>query len=182
MVSPSSCIPIVQSISDTTSSVWEDAKGLQVRTESSFNSSQAKERMRRSSFWNWEHHEWVIDQDEKLLKHDGFRSVMRAGATGTIIIETPYSGAVRQYDVWMKQLPGEWQDRLQVLSVDKTQGNQADVIILNMVRTTTVGFMDNPQRLNVAITRARQTEIIVMHHMMTTSSFRKHSMGTRYTS
>lgn len=51
--------------------------------------------------------------------------------------------------------------------MDKAQGNQADVVFLDMVRTAGAGFMDDPFRLNVAITRARQAEIIVMHHRMT---------------
>jgi regulator of nonsense transcripts 1 len=52
------------------------------------------------------------------------------------------------------------------LTVDKAQGNQADVVFLDMVRTSSVGFMDDPQRLNVAITRARQAEVIIMHVRM----------------
>ncbi|KAL6857951.1 hypothetical protein ACO1O0_005397 [Amphichorda felina] len=140
------------------------------------------EQTQRSSFWNPAHHKWVMEQTEKLLKDDKFQSVTRTGSPGTILIESPYSIAMRQYDAEVKQFPDEWQNRVQVLTVDKAQGNQADVVILDMVRTTKVGFMDDPQRLNVAITRARQAEIIVMHHMMTLRTFRGKAIRTNYTS
>jgi len=40
-------------------------------------------------------------------------------------------------------------------TVDKFQGHEADLVFLSMVQTKRVGFMDNPNRLNVAITRAK---------------------------
>ncbi|UKZ47727.1 hypothetical protein TrVGV298_001953 [Trichoderma virens] len=124
----------------------------------------SSEETHRSSFWNPKQHNWVIEQVKCLLEDAKFQSV--SGAPGTIMIQTPYSTAYRQYHGEVKQWPAEWQSRVLVLTVDKAQGNQADVVFLDMVRTTSVGFMDDPQRLNVAITRARQAEIIVMHVRM----------------
>ncbi|MCA1011748.1 AAA domain-containing protein [Halobacillus halophilus] len=47
-------------------------------------------------------------------------------------------------------------------TVDKFQGQEADITFLSMVRTDRgMGFMDNPNRLNVGITRARFQRIIV---------------------
>ncbi|MEK5379356.1 AAA domain-containing protein [Niallia sp. FSL W8-0635] len=46
-------------------------------------------------------------------------------------------------------------------TVDKFQGQEADITFLSMVRTDRIGFMDNPNRLNVAITRARYQRVIV---------------------
>ena len=40
-------------------------------------------------------------------------------------------------------------------TVDKFQGHEADIVFLSMVQTTRDGFLDNPNRLNVAITRAK---------------------------
>ncbi|KAL7947909.1 AAA domain-containing protein [Trichoderma barbatum] len=124
----------------------------------------SSEEIHRSSFWNPRQHGWVIEQVKCLLEDSKFQSI--SGAPGTIMIQTPYSTAFRQYQGEVKQWPTEWQSRVQVLTVDKAQGNQADVVFLDMVRTTSVGFMDDPQRLNVAITRARQAEIILMHVRM----------------
>lgn len=40
-------------------------------------------------------------------------------------------------------------------TVDKFQGHEADIVFLSMVQTTRDGFLDNPNRLNVALTRAK---------------------------
>lgn len=126
--------------------------------------AESAEQMFRTSFWNPMHHEWVVGQVKRLLEDDKFQST--SGEPGTVMIQTPYSTAYRQYQAEVRQWPEEWQARVLVLTVDKAQGNQADVVFLDMVRTTSVGFMDDPQRLNVAITRARQAEVIVMHVRM----------------
>jgi len=49
-------------------------------------------------------------------------------------------------------------------TVDKFQGQEADLIFLSMVNTDRDGFMDNPNRLNVAITRAKYQFVIVGMH------------------
>lgn len=49
-------------------------------------------------------------------------------------------------------------------TVDKFQGHEADIVFLSMVQTSRVGFMDNPNRLNVAITRAKFQLVILGHY------------------
>lgn len=51
--------------------------------------------------------------------------------------------------------------KIKLYTVDKFQGQEADVIFLSMVNTKRDGFMDNPNRLNVAITRARYQMVYV---------------------
>lgn len=48
-------------------------------------------------------------------------------------------------------------------TVDRFQGQEADIVFLSMVQTQRVGFMDSPNRLNVSLTRARYQNIIVGH-------------------
>ncbi|PNY22687.1 ATP-dependent helicase [Tolypocladium capitatum] len=127
----------------------------------------SRETMDRDSFWNPAHHEWLSQQAQHLLRDEAFRTVTGPAGGGTIMIATPYSAAARQYQAEVRRWPRKWQDRVEVLTVDKAQGNQADVVLLDMVRTTRAGFMDDAQRLNVAMTRARQAEVMVMHHRMT---------------
>ena len=54
-------------------------------------------------------------------------------------------------------------DGVEILNytVDKFQGMEADMIFLSMVRGKSIGFMDNINRLNVALTRAKYQRIIV---------------------
>lgn len=49
-------------------------------------------------------------------------------------------------------------------TVDKFQGHEADIVFLSMVQTKRDGFMDNPNRLNVAITRAKFQLVIFGDH------------------
>ena len=50
---------------------------------------------------------------------------------------------------------GNSQINIKLHTVDKFQGHEADIVFLSMVRNKKDGFMDNPNRLNVAITRAK---------------------------
>lgn len=58
-------------------------------------------------------------------------------------------------------LPGV---RIQLFTVDRFQGREADVVFLSMVRNQRIGFMDNTNRLNVALTRARYQRVILGNH------------------
>jgi len=46
-------------------------------------------------------------------------------------------------------------------TVDRFQGREADLVMLSMRNTHRVGFLDSPNRLNVAVTRARQQLVVV---------------------
>lgn len=45
-------------------------------------------------------------------------------------------------------------------TVDRFQGREADLVMLSMRNTQRVGFLDSPNRLNVAVTRARQQLVV----------------------
>lgn len=57
----------------------------------------------------------------------------------------------------------EYNAEIMIYSVDKFQGKEADIVFLSMVKSGDVrlGFMDSPNRLNVAITRAKYQMVIV---------------------
>ncbi len=54
--------------------------------------------------------------------------------------------------------------KLFVGNVDSMQGREADIVFLSMVRTKHAGFLDSPNRLNVAITRSRYQLVILGDH------------------
>ncbi|KAF5255333.1 hypothetical protein FANTH_4 [Fusarium anthophilum] len=144
--------------------------------------SASKEEIHCHSFWNPVNHRWVLAEVQKLLQDPAFRTITDSKQPGRVMIQTPYSVSMRQYAHVVKGWPVEWQERTEVLTVDKAQGNQADVVFLDMVRTTKPGFMDEAQRLNVAITRARQAEIVLMHPAMTFRIRQGKRVPTDYTS
>lgn len=141
----------------------------------------SREEEQRNSFYNPAHHKWIVRQAKGLLVNSDFCSLENAKRPGTILIESPYSTAVRRYMADVKQWPRELQDRVEVLTVDKAQGNQADVVFFDSVRTTKAGFMNDPQRLNVAITRAKQAEVILMDNHMTWRRSQGRSVRAEYT-
>ena len=51
--------------------------------------------------------------------------------------------------------------RIEICTVDRFQGHEADYVILSLVRTRGIGFLDSPNRLNVALTRGRYLILIV---------------------
>lgn len=59
---------------------------------------------------------------------------------------------------------GKHKVNIKLHTVDKFQGHEADIVFLSMVQTTRDGFIDNPNRLNVAITRAKFQLVIIGHH------------------
>ena len=46
------------------------------------------------------------------------------------------------------------------------QGREADIVFLSMVRSGGLGFLDNTNRVNVAITRAKYQLVIVGNHKL----------------
>ena len=50
---------------------------------------------------------------------------------------------------------------LTVNSSDRFQGQEADVVMISMRNATRIGFLDSPNRMNVAATRAREWRIVV---------------------
>jgi superfamily I DNA and/or RNA helicase len=51
--------------------------------------------------------------------------------------------------------------RIEICTVDRFQGHEADYVILSLVRTRGVGFLDSPNRLNVALTRGRYLVLVI---------------------
>lgn len=80
---------------------------------------------------------------------------------------TPYEGQ-RSYLVNYMQLHGSLKKDLykdvEVASVDAFQGREKDYIILSCVRSNEhqgIGFLNDPRRLNVALTRAKYGMVIL---------------------
>ena len=51
--------------------------------------------------------------------------------------------------------------RIELCTVDRFQGHEADVVLLSFARTHPTSFLESPNRLNVALTRARYQRVVV---------------------
>jgi regulator of nonsense transcripts 1 len=93
-----------------------------------------------------------------------FKAGVKPGAIGVI---TPYEGQ-RSYIVSTMQNTGTFKKEdykeVEVASVDAFQGREKDFIVLSCVRSNDnqgIGFLSDPRRLNVALTRAKYGLVII---------------------
>ncbi|XP_062514184.1 putative helicase mov-10-B.1 isoform X2 [Corticium candelabrum] len=115
------------------------------------------------SFFNVEEIVTVWTYIDKLLKSRGVR--VEAKEIGVI---SPYRKQVEKIRTFLKKKNCEG---IKVGSVEEFQGQERKVIILSTVRSNpeylnmdrqyNLGFLDNPKRFNVAITRAKALLVVV---------------------
>lgn len=74
-----------------------------------------------------------------------------------------------KYKKAIQNLPKAWaarlgvERRIEARTIDTVQGGEADFVFLDLVRSEATEFTDDPNRLCVALTRARQAEVVLMH-------------------
>lgn len=77
--------------------------------------------------------------------------------------ETELRKSLRKYCNEPRKFSQFEKNGIQILNytVDRFQGMEADIVFLSMVRGQSIGFLDNINRLNVGLTRARFQRVIV---------------------
>jgi hypothetical protein len=75
-----------------------------------------------------------------------------------VIVITPYRAQAQLLEQTLtKSLTTKYTNlRIEVATVDSFQGQEAEIVIFSPVRTHSVGFVDEQQRINVALTRAKR--------------------------
>ncbi|KAL2883892.1 hypothetical protein SGCOL_000527 [Colletotrichum sp. CLE4] len=130
----------------------------------------------RSSFYNQVHENFIKQRCYELLKHADFKQIGKPDQPGRILIITPYKAALVRYRQFIKTIPPHFRGRMDVelrfnaleaRTVDSAQGHEADFVFVDTVRTRSAGFLDDPKRLCVMLSRARIGEMILMHEGMT---------------
>jgi len=100
---------------------------------------------------------------EKIVTHF-LKSNVKPSQIGVI---TPYEGQRAYLVNYMRRsgsLLSDLYDQIEVASVDSFQGREKDFIILSCVRSNEnlgIGFLNDPRRLNVALTRARYGLVVL---------------------
>ena len=95
-----------------------------------------------------------------ILKKDGDVSKLleSLGENVRIIIISPYKAQVEKLKRALKRTKALKRLRqvIDISTVDSFQGQESDIVIFSAVRTYDASFVDNPNRLCVALTRARR--------------------------
>jgi superfamily I DNA and/or RNA helicase len=84
----------------------------------------------------------------------------------TVGIITPYKEQVRQLRKQLRNSPmlADYESMVDINTVDGFQGQERDVVYISLVRSnkrSTIGFLKDIRRMNVALTRARQKLVVV---------------------
>lgn len=138
-----------------TRSIWIDVVGKTIRN------------------YNYEEVDRLIFEVKAFIEYAG-RYEQPEGKPWTAACLTFYRGQENKIREKLQKLTGREQAyahfnlerngrkiQIKLYTVDKFQGHEADIVFLSMVQTKRIGFMDNPNRLNVAVTRAKFQLVII---------------------
>ncbi len=103
-----------------------------------------------------------LNVEEAALVGRKVTELLEAGVVAAqISVISPYSAQVR---LLREQLATHVEDGLEIGSIDGMQGREQEAVILSLVRSNgqgEIGFLADTRRMNVALTRARRSLIII---------------------
>lgn len=105
----------------------------------------------------------IIEKQMNDLLNWAENNPKKDGSEYSVILLTFYlaqSNKMKEkFDSFRKKADGIL--NVKIATVDYIQGQEADFVFLSMVRQKNTGFLDTPNRLNVAITRAKHLLVII---------------------
>lgn len=124
----------------------------------------------QKSWHNAGHQAWVMKLVGKLVSDVRFLQI-NSRERGTILIMSPYAAARTEYGKAIRDLKKENKGSLrgctvEARTVDTAQGHEADVCIVDLVHEKCTPHIEDPNRTCVQLTRARQSELIIMSEKM----------------
>ena len=96
-----------------------------------------------------------------LLREDSDIQAILQEESSKVAVITPYSAQENLLKYELKKVKSLRMKNWTVSTVDSFQGQEADIVIISTVRTKRIGFVDDRQRLNVALTRAKRVLRVV---------------------
>lgn len=110
-------------------------------------------------------HVSISNKEEARLAVSLASSFLELGTENNVAVLTFYRSQRSQIEMFAarKGFLSKWLEsgRLAIHTVDSFQGSEADVVILSCVRTSSLGFLTDFRRLNVAITRAKRRLVLL---------------------
>ncbi|KAK2044179.1 hypothetical protein LZ31DRAFT_619833 [Colletotrichum somersetense] len=99
------------------------------------------------------------------LFRTGFPCTTDVNAQGSIMVITPYSGQLAEYmNDWNKyKVDPYMKQNVSFRTIDNSMSAEADIVILDTVRTEKLGFIPMTPRMAVATTRARGAMITLLN-------------------
>ena len=118
----------------------------------------------RSEFQSLNHSKYNLDTANVTMI--AVERLLAAGALPVdMAIATPYQAQYEIYRATLRNLQVaqlRWElDQLRIMKIDGYQGGEATYLILDLVVTTQLGFIQDINRLNVALTQAKDGLIVV---------------------
>jgi len=95
---------------------------------------------------------------EEIIRDGDFYNNKKVHGLRTLLDSTKMSSF--DFNENENRKSGTYPVHIKLCSVDRYQGHEADLVLLSMSQTHKDGFLDNPNRLNVAITRAKYQLLI----------------------
>lgn len=105
------------------------------------------------------------------------------GSTATLAVLTPYSGqrlCYERVEARMREAKLENFEMVTIDTLDGAQGREFDIVIVDLVVDSSAGFLESENRLNVAMTRAKNGLIIVCNRGAVRSAYYKNKASTPY--
>lgn len=95
-------------------------------------------------------------------------------------IISPYASQTNLILSRMKEEGLQWQDKC--FNVDSFQGNEADYIVISLVRSKSMGFLDNNRRANVLLTRCKKGMFVLCNRELIMSDRAQHTLLGQFAS
>lgn len=116
-----------------------------------------------TSFSNEGNAHYTMQLVTQIYKDASILDARDLSRRGSVLIIAPYSVQKNYYDLLLRELTEAEipKSLVEVRTVDDSPSHEADIVIVDWVRTNNRGFIADPKRMCVALSRARIGTIMI---------------------